>query len=90
MIDDPQDLARRVAYIDEIRSVAQRERTLGFVLCLLGVLGLAFAAYRLEAGAFSVPGYAALAVIILGWSLLAYAIVKRTRYVRAHPFDPKT
>lgn len=90
MIDDPQELARRAAYIDEIRGVARSARTIGFICCLVGVLVLAFASYRLEAGAFSPAGYAALGVIIFGWVLFTYAIVKRTRYVRAHPYDPKT
>jgi hypothetical protein len=90
MTEESQDLERRLAYIDQVRAIARRERNLGFVCCLLGVLGLAFAAYRLEAGAFSTPGVIALATIVFGWALFAYAIVKRTRYVRAHPFDPTT
>jgi len=30
-----------------------------------------------------------LAVIIIGWGLLAFAIFSRAAYMRAHPFEPR-
>jgi len=89
MIDDPEELNRRAAYLDVIRHLARTPRMIGFLCCLVGVLGLAFAAYRLG-DPLAPLGLASLIVIAIGWALFAYAIVVRTRYVRAHPFNPKT
>jgi hypothetical protein len=33
---------------------------------------------------------AGLVTIGAGWLLFAYVIIRRTRYVRAHPFDPQS
>ncbi|HWT50784.1 MAG TPA: hypothetical protein VN113_01220, partial [Caulobacter sp.] len=33
---------------------------------------------------------AGLVTIGVGWLLFAYVILRRTRYVRAHPFDPQS
>jgi hypothetical protein len=30
-----------------------------------------------------------MAAVALGWALFAYVQVRRTRYARAHPFDPE-
>jgi len=40
------------------------------------------------APAWAVP--VAFLVIGAAWSLFAYVIIRRTRYVRAHPFDPQS
>nr|WP_232792908.1 hypothetical protein [Caulobacter hibisci] len=66
----------------------RKERLLGFAACLVGVLLLIWG--RQVPGT---PGWAAptgLLVIGAGWLLFAYVIVRRTRYVRTHPFDPQS
>jgi cytochrome c-type biogenesis protein CcmH/NrfF len=40
------------------------------------------------APAWAVP--VAFLVIGAAWALFAYVIIRRTRYVRAHPFDPQS
>ncbi|MBI1683112.1 hypothetical protein [Caulobacter hibisci] len=80
--------ARRAAYIATIRGLHRKERLLGFAACLVGVLLLIWG--RQVPGT---PGWAAptgLLVIGAGWLLFAYVIVRRTRYVRTHPFDPQS
>jgi uncharacterized membrane protein YeaQ/YmgE (transglycosylase-associated protein family) len=86
MIDDPDVLARRVAYLERIRGMYQRERTIGIVGCLVGVMLLVLARYRLPAAPWAM--WAALAIIGAAWLLFAYVVFKRTAWVRAHPFDP--
>lgn len=93
MIDDPQRLApseldRRVAYVKTIRSLYRNERIAGLVGCLVGVLLLIWGRQGQGAPGWVVP--AAFLVIGAAWSLFAYVIIRRTRYVRAHPFDPQS
>lgn len=87
--DDPAELMRRVAYYQSIRKVAQWPRTLGFLLCLIGVILLSYAAYKVPGGPRSPFGYTSLAVIAAGWVLLIFSMIARTRYVRAHPYESK-
>ncbi len=86
MLDDPKVLDRRAAYIDHIRGLYRRERTVGLIGCLAGVMLLVWARYRMGAEAWAMWG--AIAVIAAAWGLFAYVIFKRTQWVRAHPFDP--
>ena len=88
MTDDPQLLAKRVAYVKTIRGLYRNERVAGLLGCLIGALLLIWG--RQVAGA---PGWAVpVAFLVIGaaWSLFAYVIIRRTRYVRAHPFDPQS
>jgi len=87
MTGDVVFLVRRAAYVDEIRQVALRARRLGWAALLLGVLTFAWAALR-GPGVHSWPAHIAEAAILIGWGLFLYAMLRRTRYVRAHPFDP--
>jgi len=88
MIDDSVLNTRRAAYADTIRSLGRRERGIGFVACLLGALLLIWG--RTVAGAPAWAVVAGLGTIAAGWLLFAYVLVRRTRYVRAHPFDPQS
>ena len=88
MSEEAELIAKQMAYVDTIRAIGVRERNLGFLLCLGGSLALIWISVQTEAGAISAIGFTALAVIFVGWGLFFYSIVKRTRYVRAHPFDP--
>ena len=88
MSDDPKLVSKRVAYVQTIRALHRNERIAGLVGCLVGALLLIWG--RLSAGA---PVWAAptgLVTIGAGWLLFAYVILRRTRYVRAHPFDPQS
>jgi hypothetical protein len=86
MIDDPELLAKKAAYIDTLRGLYRRERTAGFVACLLGVLALVWARYSPGAPAWAL--WVSLAVVAGGWLLFVYVIWRRSVWVRAHPFDP--
>jgi hypothetical protein len=89
MIDDPDELARRAAYLDRLRSIGARLRPLGFVLCLVGVLVLLWARYR-GPGPLSPIGIGGIVVIAAGWGIFVYVLVARTRYVRRNPYDSGT
>jgi uncharacterized membrane protein len=89
MIDEAAEIQRRLAYLEAVRRVAMIPRQFGFVFCLIGAVLVIYASYRVPGGAFTPFGYTALAVIAVGWALFAYSIFARTRYVRAHPFEPQ-
>ena len=81
-------MIRRAAYVDEIRSVALRARRLGWAAMVLGLVTLAWA-WLDGPGMHSRVAHTAEAAIGLSWLLFFYAMVRRTRYARAHPFDPE-
>ena len=88
MIDDSELNTRRAAYADTIRGLYQRERGAGFAACLIGAILLIWG--RTVQGAPSWAVIVGLAVIGVGWTLFAYVILRRARYVRVHPFDPQS
>jgi hypothetical protein len=93
MSDDPQLLApseldRRVAYVKTIRGLHRTERMAGMAGCLIGALLLIWGRQAAQAPAWAAP--VGLATIGAAWALFAYVIYRRTRYVRAHPFDPQS
>ena len=88
MSDDPQLLAKRVAYVRAIRGLYRNERIAGLVGSLVGAMLLIWGRMGQGAPAWAVP--VAFLVIGAAWSLVAYVIIRRTRYVRAHPFDPQS
>ena len=88
MTDDPQLLAKRVAYVKTIRGLYRNERIAGLVGSLVGALLLIWGRMGQGAPAWAVP--VAFLVIGAAWALFAYVIIRRTRYVRAHPFDPQS
>lgn len=88
MNTDPDYIKRRIAYIDEVRSIHPRKRMAGFIGCLAGVLLLAFGRFREASPDWTV--WAGLIVVIASWLMFAYVIFARTRYVRAHPFEPES
>ena len=88
LADDIVFMIRRAAYKDEIRSVALRERRVGWVALLMGVGGLAWAAWD-GPGVHSQPAHLAEGALALGSALFFHVMVKRARYARAHPFTPE-
>jgi hypothetical protein len=88
MIDDSDLNTRRAAYADTVRGLYRRERGIGFVACLIGAVLLIWG--RTVAGAPQWAVIAGLVTIGAGWLLFAYVILRRTRYVRVHPFDPQS
>jgi len=87
VMSESADMAQwRVAYIDTVRNLHKRERHIAMAGCLLGVLLMAAGGFM--EGAPSWLRWAGLAVIAPSWALFVYVVVSRTRYVRAHPFDP--
>jgi len=83
------DLSRRAEYVDGIRKMHRGKRLIGMIGCLLGVLVMMTGAY-IGGGQLVWLRYVGLAVIAASWMLFIYVMVSRTRYVRAHPFDPGT
>ena len=88
MTDDSELLSRRTAYVKTIRALYRNERVAGLVGCLIGAMLLIWGRQVAGAPAWAVP--VAFLVIGAAWSLFAYVIIRRTRYVRAHPFDPQS
>ena len=86
MTDDPAQLANRVAYLDTIRSQGRRARTVGLIASLLGVLILVLGRFRLGGAMWLL--WTGLVVIGFGWSCFVYALVRRHRWMRSHPYDP--
>lgn len=80
--------ARRAAYFDTVKSLGRRERGLGLLACLAGAMLLIWGRSTPSAPIWAV--IAGLITIGAGWLLFAYVIIRRTRYVRAHPFDPQS
>ena len=87
LTDDLVFMIRRAAYVSEIRSVALRARRLGWLALLLGVATFAWASIE-GPGPDSRAAHWAIAAVGLGWALFFYVMMRRTEYVRAHPFDP--
>ena len=85
-LDEAAQLAKRTAYLDKVRTLHSRERTIGFVLCLVGVLALAWARYASYAPPWAL--WVAVGIIAVGWALFAFVLFARSAWVRAHPFDP--
>jgi hypothetical protein len=85
-IDDPAVLERQVAYLDRIRTMGRRERTLGLVVSLIGVLIIVVARFRLAGEPWAL--WSGVAVVVAGWGLFIVSIGRRILWVRAHPFDP--
>jgi hypothetical protein len=88
LTDDLVFMIRRAAYMDEIRSVALRERRAGWLALVAGAATFIWAAIE-GPGPDSKVARLAIAAFLLGWGLFAHVQVRRTEYVRAHPFDPE-
>jgi O-antigen/teichoic acid export membrane protein len=84
--DDPAELARRVAYLDTLRSQGRAARTAGFIACLLGVLILVVGRFRLGGAVWLL--WTGVVVVGFGWSCFVYALFRRLQWRRAHPYDP--
>jgi hypothetical protein len=85
-MEDPAVLERQVAYLERLRALGRPQRNLGYIACLVGVLMVVIARFRLGGEPLALWGGAA--IIAAGWGLFVYAVAVRLRFVRAHPFDP--
>lgn len=88
MIDDPAILDRQNAYLDAIRARGRRERSLGLIASLVGVLIVVVARFRLSGEPWALWG--GLAIVAAGWGLFVVSVARRLIYVRTHPFDPNS
>ena len=88
MIDDPETLQRKAAYIDHVRALHKGKRQAGFVGCLLGVLIMAAGRFSAQVPDWTV--WLGLAVVAVSWALFAFVIYSRTNWARSHPFDSWT
>ena len=86
MIDDPEVLARKSAYLDTLRGMYKRDRLIGFCTILIGAALLMWA--RLDRAAPSLIVWLGLGVIAGGWVLFTSVVVRRSRWARANPFNP--
>jgi hypothetical protein len=85
MIDDAEELNRRIAYLDALRGLHRIERLAGFVLILLGVgLTLGGWVYQPWPAAMITVGWV---LVAIGWVLFVYVIWRRTAWRRANPFE---
>jgi hypothetical protein len=78
-------LERQSSWIDQMRAQGRRERTLGLIACLAGVMILIIGRFRLGGPIWML--WTGSAVVALGWGLFVYALVRRLNWVRAHPFE---
>jgi hypothetical protein len=85
---DPVLVQKRVAYVKTIRALYRPERMAGMAGCLIGALLLIWGRQVADAPVWAAP--TGLVTIGAAWLLFAYVIYRRTRYVRAHPFDPQS
>jgi hypothetical protein len=86
MVDDPATLERQSAYLEQVRSMGRPQRFAGFIACLLGVMMMVLARYKLDSNPWVLwPG---VAIVAVGWMLFIYALARRLTWVRTHPFDP--
>ena len=88
LTDDLVFMIRRAAYVAEIRSVALRARRAGWLALMLGVGTFSWASVE-GPGPGSRIAHWAIAAVGLGSALFFYVMLRRTEYVRAHPFDPE-
>jgi hypothetical protein len=86
MMDDAASLDQQSAYLERIRALGRPQRFAGFVACLVGVMMMVLARFKLDNAPWLLwPG---VALVALGWILFIYALVRRLAWVRNHPFDP--
>ena len=86
MIDDPELLNRRTAYVQTLRNLYRRERLAGFLMVALGVLLLVW--IQMQRPAPLVPLIGDGVLLVVGWTLILYATIRRGRWAAAHPFEP--
>ena len=86
MSDDPAQLARQAAYLEQMRAQGRQVRLAGFIASLAGVLILVLGRFRFGGAQWLL--WTGVAVIGAGWACFVYALVRRLRWVRAHPYDP--
>jgi hypothetical protein len=79
------DSHRYEAYLSQVRMIGRRQRFGGFIACLVGVMILVVARYRLGGPTWMLV--LGVAIVALGWSLFGYALTRRYLWIRAHPFD---
>jgi hypothetical protein len=77
---------RWIAYREEVRAKGRPARFAGFIACLLGVLVLVVARFRLGGPAWML--WTGGGIVAVGWGLFMYAISRRLLWIRTHPFDP--
>jgi len=66
--------------IQQIRAYHRRERNAGYICCLLGVLVMIAGRYMTGAPIWLVN--VGLTVVLFGWGLLAFALIKRVSLAR--------
>ncbi|MDB5471567.1 MAG: hypothetical protein JWR84_3127 [Caulobacter sp.] len=84
MIDDPEELKRRIAYIDTLRALHRFERLIGLMVIMLGVGIVVLSTYTPLPKLVILGGYSLLAA---GWVVFIYVIWKRTAWRKANPFE---
>jgi hypothetical protein len=86
MGDEAVALDRQAAYLDTLRAQGRPARFGGMIACLIGVMILVVARFKLGAPLWML--WTGGLVVAFGWGLFVYALVRRLTWVRAHPFDP--
>ncbi len=85
MTAGPQSFADRVERIEAIRAYHRGTQNAGYVACLVGAIVM-IAGARIPAAPVWLVSVG-VSVIVFGWGLLAYALIRRVAYARAHSSD---
>jgi hypothetical protein len=85
MNSEPATFANRVERIEAIRAYHRGTRNAGFVACLVGALIMI--AGRFAPGAPIWLVSVGVSIIVFGWGLFAFALIKRAAYARAHALE---
>lgn len=80
--------ARRAQYLTEVRGLYRWPRWVGLAACIAGAALFVWPHY--DPGAPRAAVEAGLGLAAAGWVIFITVIIRRTRWVRAHPFDPKS
>jgi hypothetical protein len=86
MGDEAVALARRTIYLDQMRVQGRAARYGGMVACLIGVMILIVARFKLGAPLWML--WTGGLIVAAGWGLFVYSLLRRLAWVRTHPFDP--
>lgn len=85
MLDDPSVLIRKAAYLEQVHDLHRMTRRAS-IACVASGFGLLIVALL-----FDMPHpvrWAAYGLLAVGWLTQIYVAVRRSRYLRSHPFDP--
>jgi hypothetical protein len=85
MTHEPSAFADQIERIQAIRAYHRGTRNAGYVACLVGAIVMIVGAKVAAAPVWLAS--VGVSIIVFGWGLFAFALVKRMAFARAHPGD---